>query len=266
MTKKYSFDFISFGVPVSFTSNDAELFEKGSQIIRSALLERCDPYLADNAANLLTLNRVGEQAAISIDGEVEGACELTEGFFKYFDTRVRLLIAERAPDVVFLHSGAIGWNGKVILFPGDSFAGKTTVVAEFLRRGATYYSDEYAVIDHSGNVHPFARKLWLRDFDDPSSRIITDPRALGGSVAEGAAPVCAVMFLEYRKNSRFRPHLLTAGEGLMRLLRQTTSLKFSPKFAIKVLNELASRVTFVESTRSNAKNFVDKAILFIDKL
>ena len=34
-----------------------------------------------------------------------------------------------------------------------------------LRAGATYYSDEYALLDESGRVHPFARKLSLRQPD-----------------------------------------------------------------------------------------------------
>ena len=32
-----------------------------------------------------------------------------------------------------------------------------------VRAGATYYSDEYAVIDDTGLVHPFARPLGIRE-------------------------------------------------------------------------------------------------------
>jgi hypothetical protein len=34
-----------------------------------------------------------------------------------------------------------------------SYSGKTTLVSELIRAGATYYSDEYAVIDERGRVH-----------------------------------------------------------------------------------------------------------------
>src|SRR5438477_263298 len=46
---------------------------------------------------------------------------------------------------------------------GCSLSGKTTLVREMLRLGATYYSDEFAVVDDSGLVHPFARPLGIRE-------------------------------------------------------------------------------------------------------
>src|SRR6267142_2744385 len=46
---------------------------------------------------------------------------------------------------------------------GRSLSGKTTLVRELLRRGATYYSDEFAVVDDFGNIHPFPRPLGIRE-------------------------------------------------------------------------------------------------------
>ena len=63
---------------------------------------------------------------------------------------------------VFLHAGVIGWRDRAFVFPGPSFAGKSTLIAELVRAGATYYSDEYAVVDEDGRVHPYARALQMR--------------------------------------------------------------------------------------------------------
>jgi len=71
-------------------------------------------------------------------------------------------IAETAHDRFFVHAGVVGWNGRAIVIPGQSKIGKTTLVEEFLRIGATYYSDEFAVFDRRGYVHPFARPLRVR--------------------------------------------------------------------------------------------------------
>ncbi len=71
--------------------------------------------------------------------------------------------AEATPNMTFLHAGVVGWQGRAIVLPGRSFTGKTTLVREMLRLGATYYSDEFAVVDNSGLVHPFARPLGIRD-------------------------------------------------------------------------------------------------------
>ena len=72
-------------------------------------------------------------------------------------------VAERAPDHLFVHAGVVGWEGRAIVMPGASFAGKTTLVQAWLEAGATYYSDEFAVLDRAGRVHPFARPLAIRD-------------------------------------------------------------------------------------------------------
>jgi hypothetical protein len=68
--------------------------------------------------------------------------------------------------MTFLYAGVVAWQGHAIVFPGRSLSGKTTLVREMLRLGATYYSDEFAVVDNSGLVHSFPRPLGIRE--DPS--------------------------------------------------------------------------------------------------
>ena len=46
-------------------------------------------------------------------------------------------VAEHAPDHLFVHAGVVGWNGRAIVMPGASFAGKTTLVQAWLEAGAT---------------------------------------------------------------------------------------------------------------------------------
>ena len=55
------------------------------------------------------------------------------------------------------HAGVVGWRGRAIVIPGRSHAGKSTLVAELVRRGAVYYCDEFAVLHETGRVHPYRR-------------------------------------------------------------------------------------------------------------
>src|SRR6187401_1422164 len=80
-----------------------------------------------------------------------------------FAADVQLHVAERAARRVFVHAGVVGWGGRAIVLPGRSFSGKTTLVLELVRAGATYYSDDYAVFDARGRVHPFPRQLSIRE-------------------------------------------------------------------------------------------------------
>jgi hypothetical protein len=86
-------------------------------------------------------------------------------------------VAERARRWCFVHAGVVGWRGRVIVIPGRSHSGKTTLVAEWLRAGALYYSDEYAVFDAMGRVHAYAKPLSLRQ-NGAATRYAVE--ALGG--------------------------------------------------------------------------------------
>jgi len=66
------------------------------------------------------------------------------------DAHIRLFIASNAPGHVFIHAGAVTHRGLGLLLPGPSLAGKTELVACLVKIGATYYSDEYAVLDPNG--------------------------------------------------------------------------------------------------------------------
>src|SRR5437867_4831683 len=69
------------------------------------------------------------------------------------EINLRHYVAEYAPNKLFIHAGVVGWRGRAIVIPGQTFTGKSTLVAELVRAGATYYSDEYALLDPQGRVH-----------------------------------------------------------------------------------------------------------------
>src|SRR5262245_38101954 len=86
--------------------------------------------------------------------------------------RIELDLATLARGYIFIHAGVVGWRGAAILIPGMTGSGKSTLVGELVRHGAEYYSDEWAVLDATGRVHPFARPIRLRA-DAPISPVVT---------------------------------------------------------------------------------------------
>src|SRR5690348_11129110 len=65
------------------------------------------------------------------------------------ESQLHLRVATLARTRLFVHAGVVGWRGGAILIPGRSHTGKSSLVAALLALGATYYSDEYAVLDDS---------------------------------------------------------------------------------------------------------------------
>lgn len=100
------------------------------------------------------------------DGEYVFSSADREDFLDFTTGQIRLIVAEFAVGRVFLHAGVVGWNGRAVIVPASSFSGKTTLVAELIKKGALYYSDEYAVLDENGLVYPFPKKLSVRGIVD----------------------------------------------------------------------------------------------------
>ncbi|MBK6751508.1 MAG: hypothetical protein KA956_12240 [Pyrinomonadaceae bacterium] len=260
----YHFSFNSYGVKVRVDCEDESLFETAVAVVKRTLLGRLTPIAKGDADHVFTLGKDESRLSMDLNGEDLGGGEVDWVYFKYFDTRVRLLVAEHAVDHVFMHAGVVGWNGKALVFPGDSYSGKTTLVAEFVKRGALYYSDEYAVINRYGLVHPFPRKLSIRDKNGTPRKVDVGVESLGGEIGIDAIPASLVLLTKFRPRSRWDPIVLTPGVGAMKMMPQAISLRFHSKFTLDVLNRVANRAMIAESLRGSAKNCVSKIIDFVD--
>ncbi len=159
-------------------------------------------------------------------------------------------VAEMAPRRLFVHAGVVGWNDKAIVVPGPSHAGKSTLVAALLAAGATYYSDEYAVFDPQGRVHPFPRPLQLRDEREVATS--AEPERLGGVRGVGPLPVALVAVARYDAGSRWRPARLTQGRALLELLSNTIVARTHPSSAMATLTQVVARAPSFKGRRGEA--------------
>src|SRR5579871_2866237 len=104
-------------------------------------------------------------------------------------------VALEAEDYVFVHAGVVGNGTRAIVIPGVSFSGKTTLVRALVEAGAVYFSDEFAVFDEAGLVHPYPRRLALRPLLVGESTTISEPAVdmpleqLGGVAGVEPLPV-----------------------------------------------------------------------------
>lgn len=169
---------------------------------------------------------------------------------KGLEREVQLAVAQAARGKLFVHAGVVGWRGRAILIPARSFSGKSTLVRELVRAGATYYSDEYAVLDPQGRVHPFARPLALRD-EHMQSRPLSF-RALGGKIGVKPLSVALVVSTKYRENARWKPVSLSPGQGVLELLANTVTARTRQKEALETLAQVMRRATALKGARGEA--------------
>ena len=183
---------------------------------------------------------------------------------KYLDWQIRLTIAEFAVDRVFLHAGVVAWHGKAIIIPARSFQGKTTLVKELTKMGAEYYSDEYAVLDDEGFVHPFPKMLSVRGLKDEYRQTDFSVESFGGVKGIAPLPVGLILITEFEPGAQWQPQILSEGLGVMEMLSHTIPIRYNPKFSLKVLNKTVNRAIIVKTKRGEAKDFAVKLLSFFE--
>jgi len=193
----------------------------------------------DDASGKLRILR--DEVVVDRALHVRGLCRKLRGHVEH-------QIALHARTAQFAHAGVVGWRGRAVLIVGDSNAGKSTLVAELVRLGATYYSDEYAVIDDEGLVHPYARRIGpLHDFRP------TEP----------LSPIrpAVIVATTYDPEAVWAPEVQHGARAVLPLLDHLFTTHDDPGRALRLAAVLAPTVVTLQGPRPEA---VDVAPLLLD--
>lgn len=166
-----------------------------------------------------------------------------------FEDDLKWLVAERSPRKVFLHAGVVGWRDRAILIPGGPHTGKSTLVRALVGCGATYFSDEYAVLE--GNmVQPFPARLsnwsvpgtslsyWL---DEHTSARVPKP-----------VPVGLVLFAPHQSGAVFKPRLLSRGKSMLGMFKHAVAAQRQPERVLRALESITRKCNALEGARGDA--------------
>lgn len=256
---RHELAFEAYGVRAVLFANRPELAERLRGLIPPGW-QPCPMSEADRSFGLT----VGESGActVSID-EIEMGHNLELDLaLMLLDAQLRLYLGTKAPDMVFVH-GAVTHNGTAIVMPGQSFAGKTTLVAALMRAGATYYSDEFAVIDKRGLVRPYAKSLTVRSDTGSQNHTV---ESLGGKAGSEPVPLGAIVVTSYRPDAEWRPRRLSAGEAAMALLANAVPARERPAEVMRALSRAAADAIAVESERGEADELAPLLLAELERL
>lgn len=179
------------------------------------------------------------------------------------ETDAHFQVALFARGVLFVHAGVVGWKGKALVMPGRSLTGKSSLVAALVRRGAAYYSDEYAVVDARGCVHPYPRALSLRTGSGQIARVGVE--ALSGRVDVKPLPVGMIVASTYRPGARWRPRRLSAGQATLRLIDNTVLAVEHPALALQTMKNAASGALALSGPRGEAERVAGQLLRRLDR-
>lgn len=167
------------------------------------------------------------------------------------DAQLRMHIAVHAPDHVFVHAGVVGVGERAIVLPGRSFAGKTTLVAALVQAGAEYWSDEYAVLDADGLVHPYPKPLSVR-IDATRATEERPVESLGGRAGDRPLPVDLVAFTSYRPGGGWALRPCSAGQGAVKLLEHSVAARTRPEQVLAAVRRATTNAMILEGERGDA--------------
>ncbi|MBK9165611.1 MAG: hypothetical protein IPM21_17215 [Acidobacteria bacterium] len=259
------FAFEAYGVLVGVTTDNLDLSRKLFEISNRAMLGKCrvldagsakaehEFFIKKSSGEVFELTSVGEYTTGS-----GGLRETLELFVRI----LRLKVSQFAKDRVFVHAGVVCWGNQAIMIPGNSGSGKTTLVAECVKQGALYFSDEYAVLAPDGLVHPFARALSITNGGRKWSEDGIPVEKLGGRAATDPVKIGAVVLTRFEPGAAWRPERLTPGNGIIEVIPHTIPMTVNADLSLTVLKSALSHAIILKGVRGEASDLATELNLF----
>jgi hypothetical protein len=192
------------------------------------------------------------------DVRLQGRTE--DEVIEWLRTEIDAAVAVRSRTALFVHAGVVGSRGRAIVVPGRSMTGKSTLVASLVRHGATYYSDEFAVLTDDGRVHPYARPPVLRYGATPGQN--------GFNEAAGVdpLPVSLIVSAPYNHGAPWAPEVVRGARAVLPIIDNTLLARVEPARMLRVSAILASTVVTLQGTRPDADLVAPKILEYVDGL
>jgi hypothetical protein len=238
--------FESFGVRLRVIADAPEVLER----IPALLPPHSQPCPPSTAEGSLEVRGQGGSYDFLIGGS-----PVTKGIDLDFaltllEAQLRIYVGLHAPNRIFVHAGVVAHEGRAIVVPGLSMAGKTTLVLALVRAGAAYYSDEFAVLDEQGQVHPYAKPVSVRDQDQIQSD--HDIERFGGIAGDEALEVSSVVFTNYRPGAEWNPTELSPGRGALSMFQNTLAALQRSEEAMRTIKLAVDGAVLLEGDRGEA--------------
>ena len=260
---KAGLSLISYGVQVGIRTNEKSVLDAWLDYLppnwqpsTSSVVEELYSLILGGSDSFYSLYR-GEEL-IAESPEIEDILES-------FDSDLRLQIGTLVKDQLFVHAGVVEWRGQAIVIPGRSFSGKTTLVAALVKTGAIYYSDEYAVLDLNGWVHPYPRALSIRQGEGQRTKRCP-VEVLGCLAGEKPIPIGLIVQTQYQSEAQWSPQKISAGQAVLTLLDNTLVARLRPEFALPILGKAVSGAVILKSQRGEAEETARVLLQHFDNL
>lgn len=176
------------------------------------------------------------------------------------ESDLALFTSERLRGLVAVHAGVIRAEGRIIVIPGPSFAGKTTLCSAALDAGHEVLSDEYALVDPAtGLIVGYPRRLRIRRPEGGAERRPAHP-------TPSPVPVDLVAKITYDaalpEGTGLDVEEMSAGDTALALLANTVCASSRPLEAFEAAVAVARTARGVAGTRGDVARALEELVRF----
>lgn len=250
-----SFGVHAFGCNLRLAASSAEAHAMLEQYVFPSLPRTASTGTPDIS---IRVDRIASGFQLSVDDAAMASAaqpvDLVPDLIRALDDAV----IQRLTTLRAVHAGTVLWEGRALLLPGMSHAGKSSLVSHLLRRGAVYLSDEYALIDSQGYVHPYPRPLLVRNGCTEQFPVLAGE--YNASVGETPAPVGCIFALRYHSTGGWNIKPITQGEALLTLLRNTPHVLAESPNLVETFQRAVSGAACYVGTRGEAAHAADRIL------
>lgn len=202
-----------------------------------------------------------DRLTVELPEELSISGSLDDATLRAVSSRLELLVCTHLPDRIAVHAGVAVHREQAIVLPGSSMAGKSTLTAALVDLGATYFSDEFALIDEQGLVWPYPRPMTLRSTAGRARTLPANAAEVGGP----PVPLGLLADLRYAPES-WRADEMSAAHGVLALLRNSPAAQLEPERAMNCLGAaMAHEPLSVTGTRGDATETAQRLIDAVDE-
>jgi hypothetical protein len=180
---------------------------------------------------------------------------------------------------LLFHAAAVGWRDHVVVLPGGTGAGKSTLAASLVRRGLTLLGDEIACLDDRHIVGSFARpfafkprglavaRRWLAIEDAAGQTLETrlatlvPPCLIGRFDYSPAWSAAAIVFPEWEEGRRFEVRPLSRAETALGLMASLVNARNLPGHGLADVVRLAQQIPGYRLRYSDADEVAIEALV-----
>ena len=210
----------------------------------------------------VSMVEAGGQFRLSVNGVAIDSADRPKELATKLINAIDEAVIRRMTNLYAVHAGAVLIGGRGLLLPGKTHAGKSSLVAELLRRGARYFSDEYALIDAEGQVHSYPRPLLLRNGTPAQFPVL--PEECNSSVASTSAPVGWILTLRYQPGSEWRLVEVPQSMAMLSLLQNTPHVLANVPEMVGPFERAVAGAICLTGERAEAADAVDHILRLVD--